>query len=71
MFFWDGIEWLSYTPQEVQDGIHTATLESKRSEIAVKDKDKAEEYKWITEWDLYENISLLSSNIFIESDKGK
>ena len=37
----------------------------------MKDKEKADEYKWITEWNLYEDISLNSSNIFIESDRGQ
>ena len=42
VFFWDEIEWLSYTPQEVSDGINVAAMESKRSEIAKNDPEKAE-----------------------------
>ena len=70
-FFWDGIEWISYTPQEVSDGIYLAAMESKRSEIAKNDPEKAEQYKWITEWQLYDDVKTRTANVYIDSDKGK
>ena len=71
VFFWDDIEWLSYTPQEVSEGTHIATKESKRAEIATKSPEKAQTYDWTSEWSLYEDITVRTSNIFIEADRGR
>ena len=46
-------------------------MESKRSEIAKDDPEKAEQYKWIKEWELYDDILTSTSNIHIDSDRGK
>ena len=46
-------------------------MESKRSEIAKSDPEKAEQYKWITEWQLYDDVKTRTSNIYIDSDKGR
>ena len=71
VFFWDDIEWLSYTPQEVSEGTHVATKESKRAEIAKKSPERAQTYDWTSEWSLYEDITVRTANIFIESDRGR
>jgi len=70
VFFYDSIEWISYSPQEVAEGTHSAAKESKRSEIAKKSPEKAESYDWITEWSLYENIEVRSTKIIVEAEKG-
>jgi hypothetical protein len=51
--------------------MHTASKESKRSEIAKKAPEEAEAYDWISEWDLYEEISTRNSNLIVEADLGK
>ena len=55
-FFWDSIEWHSFTPQELQEGLHTALLASKKAEIAKKSAEDAEKYELTSEWSLYEDI---------------
>lgn len=71
VFFWDGVEWLSYTPSEVAESTHIATKESRRSEIAKDDPENAEKYDWTSEWDLYDDIKIRTSNVFIEANRGK
>jgi len=51
--------------------MHTALKESKRSEIAKISPEDAQAYDWISEWNLYEEISTRNSNILIEADLGK
>ena len=71
VFFWDGIEWLSYTPSEVADGVHLAAKEGKRAEVAKKSAEEADEYDWTSEWSLYEEITVRTANVFLEADRGR
>lgn len=70
VFFYDGVEWVSYTPSQVSEGIHTASKESKREEIAKKSAESAEAYEWVTEWSLYEDIYVRSNSLTTVSERG-
>lgn len=69
VFFWDGVEWLKYTPQEITDRIHIAAKQSKKEE---HEKNKKEEpFEWLSEWNLYDDIQIRTSLIQIHADRGK
>ena len=55
-WFLNDTKWVSYSAKNIQDDIHLVAEMSVKDEMMKSDPERAENFAFISEWDLYEGV---------------
>ena len=68
-WYWDGDKWIAYTRQNMLENMQMVAELSKKEELSKTDPERAESFKFVSEWDMYEGVTTRSSLIKVLEDK--